>query len=140
MDSPSITPPAVPTPEVSQPNQKPVLSNQKPVLRNVRLDVQITHNGQPITRDELSELEDVSDDAVHGPTSGSLVMLADLFREVLRRITKEDALALINAYCEGQLIVIEMGDWDSDLPFGSSAVARVLPNGDDVVRELDAQA
>jgi len=99
----------------------------RPVLRKVRLDVQITHDGQPITRDELCELEDVNDDDVHGPTNGSLVMLGELFREVLRRITKEDAVVLINAYCEGELIVIGMGDWDSDLPFGSSAVTRVLP-------------
>lgn len=142
MDSPSITPPAVTTPEVSQPNQvdRTVLSAKKPVLRSVRLDVRITHDGQPITRDELTELEDVDDDAVHGPTNGSVVMLGELFREVLRRITKEDAIALINGYCEGELVVIEMGNWDSDLPFGSSAVTRALPKEQQVLDFPDEAA
>ena len=104
------------------------------------MDVRIRHDGQPITRDELTELEDVDDDAVHGPTNGSVVMLGELFREVLRRITKEDAIALINGYCEGELVVIEMGNWDSDLPFGSSAVTRVLPKEQQVLDFPDEAA
>jgi hypothetical protein len=111
---------AVPTPELSQ---------QKPVLRKVRLDVQITHHGRPITRDELFDLEE----DVSGPTDTSVFMLADLFGQVLRRITKEDAWALFDAYCSGQLIVIDgaddwcSGDWRD---FGSRVVTRVLPGAD----------